>query len=110
MTRDKAYKITKIVVIAAVAVIIVWDLYAQLAHGLTATVSYAIWEFCEYAPFVPFICGALASHLFWPGGRPEKRILEVPHQVVYGTGRSCWTTLKTDSDTHKAILSNVEEL
>ena len=110
MNRNKAYKITKILILASLAVVLIWDLYAQLAHGLSATVSYAVWEFCQYAPFVPFLTGFVCGHLFW-SKNPEHSIKEVPHQIVYGQrdkrNHWHWSTEKQKRDSHTAIVSNV---
>lgn len=78
MSRELAYKITKIVTLAAVALVLVWDIYAQIAHGLTATVSYAVWEFCKVAPFIPFLTGFVMGHLFWgsPLSQEHKQAIE----------------------------------
>lgn len=72
MTRSKAYKISRIVTVAALAVVLVWDLYAQIAHGLGATVSFAVWEFSREAPFVPFLVGFVMGHLFWGTPLPKE--------------------------------------
>ena len=77
MTNETLAHISRIIVISAVALVLVWDivvLFLSKKKGdLTTSVSYAIWGFARRAPFVPFIVGFICGHLFW--GDPNTSIL-----------------------------------
>lgn len=68
--------ISKGVIIGATVIVIVWDILAVVLSKKTGelknSVSYAIWEFCRRAPFIPFLVGFVCGHLFW--GDPESTI------------------------------------
>lgn len=70
MKQAQLLRVSKIVVIVSVAVILLWDLYAQVVGGSGATVSQAIWHFASDVPFVTFLVGFVCGHLFW--GDPAK--------------------------------------
>lgn len=70
MTTPRLYKISRWVVCIAAAIVLLWDLFAQLVGGSGATVSMAIWRFAGEVPFVTFLVGFVNGHLFW--GDPAK--------------------------------------
>lgn len=67
MLTDKFKKISRIAILAACGVLLVYDIIAQLWGGTNATLSRAIWDLSSEAPFIPFLAGFFAGHLFWPG-------------------------------------------
>jgi hypothetical protein len=67
--RPKLYRVSRIVVVTAFAIIMIWDLFAQVFGGTSATVSRAIWDFSQEAPWVVFLAGFFCGHLFW--GNPS---------------------------------------
>jgi hypothetical protein len=62
---NRLLTISRIVLGVAVALVIGWDVYAQLAGGLESTASWAIWELQDqWKPF-GFIVGFFMGHLFF---------------------------------------------
>lgn len=74
-TLEPIKKASRIIIIVAVAIVIVWDLYAWFGKGGGPgnTVSYVVWTFSGKAPFIPFLSGLILGRLFWGDPRmPEK--------------------------------------
>ena len=67
---DKFHKISKWTIAIAFAVIMTYDLVAQIMGGTNATISRAIWDFSSDVPFIPFLAGFFCGHLWW--GNPDK--------------------------------------
>jgi len=65
MNKTKLLKISKWVLGIAIALILIWDLFAQLTGGLETTVSWAIWQWSGQYAFVSFLVGFVCGHLFW---------------------------------------------
>jgi len=59
-------KLTQMVVMAFIASVLIYDVYAVFQGGTTATVSYTVrvWA-SEYVAFT-FGIGFIMGHLFWP--------------------------------------------
>ncbi len=66
---SKIQRISKFVVIGAIAILFLWDCYAQIAGGTEATISRAVWDFSKTNPFVVFLAGFVAGHLWWQSPR-----------------------------------------
>lgn len=60
-------KITKWVLLGCGAILLIWDIIAQVTGGLKSTISWQIWEWTNEYAFLSFGVGFLAGHLFWPG-------------------------------------------
>lgn len=69
-------KITRIILIVVAVGLGLWDLYAQLVLGTSATISNAIIVFAHKQPWVAFIAGFIMGHLFWRM-EPTKEIIKV---------------------------------
>lgn len=67
---ERFRRISKIVIATAFALIMLYDLVAQIMGGTNATISRAIWDFSSDVPFIPFLAGFFMGHLFW--GNPDK--------------------------------------
>lgn len=72
MKMDRVAKITRIVVIGAIAVVLLWDLYAQIKVGIKGTVSWQLWVWSGKFPFVTFLTGFVCGHIFWGDPRTMK--------------------------------------
>lgn len=58
--------LTAWVLVAVVALLIVWDVFAQLRWGYTGTISYDILTASKNHPLIPLSIGIVMGHLFWP--------------------------------------------
>jgi hypothetical protein len=58
-------KITKVVLVATVLLLGVYDLIAALGWGAGATLSRIVGFEASQAPAVPFAIGFVMGHLFW---------------------------------------------
>jgi len=54
------------VMMLAVAIVVVWDVYALTQMGRHVTVSTKIRELSQSYPILPFVFGAVIGHFFWP--------------------------------------------
>ena len=67
MNHEKLLKITRLVLIITGALLLVWDIFAQIAGGLKSTISWQIWEWTNEYAFLSFLAGFVCGHVFWPG-------------------------------------------
>lgn len=58
-------KITYAVILASIAILIVYDFYAIIQGGPEATISWVIIDRSYDYPIIPFAAGVLCGHLFW---------------------------------------------
>lgn len=55
---------TEVFICAALAVIILWDVYAVLRGGSEATISRILYDVATAYPIIPFAVGILIGHLW----------------------------------------------
>jgi hypothetical protein len=58
--------VTKIVILIATIIILLYDGYVWARYGSDSTVSCVILKLSMQYPFVPFAAGVLCGHLFAP--------------------------------------------
>jgi len=58
-------KVTKWLLIICGAILLIWDIIAQIAGGLESTVSWQIWKWNSEYSFLSFGAGFVCAHLFW---------------------------------------------
>lgn len=58
-------KITLIVIIATIAVLIGYDIFAAVTGGMDATISAVLLKWSKEYLVIPFAAGLLCGHLFW---------------------------------------------
>jgi hypothetical protein len=46
--------------------LIIWDLIAGFGGGAEATISQLVLDLSRQFPVIPFACGGVCGHLFWP--------------------------------------------
>jgi len=59
-------QITIYILIAAIVLLIGWDIFAYIKGGGEATISSVILDTSKEFPPLPFAFGVLCGHLFWP--------------------------------------------
>jgi hypothetical protein len=69
---SKGRDITKLIVLATVALLIIYDIAAYAASGVGATISRVTLSWSQDIPIVLIGIGVLIGHLFWPQPRPKK--------------------------------------
>jgi hypothetical protein len=57
---------TRLVLLATVALLVVYDLWAMMVHGYDWTISKDMREFAGDYPIVPLAIGGVLGHLYWP--------------------------------------------
>lgn len=76
--------LTRIVVIAAVAGLLIYDGIILMLYGFEATISEFIVTLSFSEPIVPFLAGVLCGHLFWSyrwQAFQDLRLAVVKHQM-----------------------------
>ena len=58
-------KLTKIFVLATIAIIIGFDVFVWVKGGTEATVSWTVFEWSYDYPILPFFMGFVMGHFFW---------------------------------------------
>jgi hypothetical protein len=58
--------LTAWVLIFIVALLISWDIYAEIRWGYTGTISYDVLTASKNHPLIPLAIGIVIGHLFWP--------------------------------------------
>jgi len=61
--------IAKLIIIAIIAVITIWDVAVVLMGRPDTTISAVILKLSKEHPMIPFTLGVLVGHLFWPNFR-----------------------------------------
>ena len=61
--------IAKLIIIAIIAVITIWDVAVVLMGRPDTTISAVILKLSKEHPMIPFTLGVLIVHLFWPNFR-----------------------------------------
>ena len=56
---------TGIIVMAAIFLLIIYDIYAYSQGGQEATLSFLIYSQSFEHPLIPFATGVLCGHFFW---------------------------------------------
>jgi len=56
---------TVIFIVAVLALIIAYDLWAITRHGYRATISYTLLLSSQTRPIIAFAIGVVCGHLFW---------------------------------------------
>lgn len=64
-------RITKVVMIATAALIILWDIYVAVEPTPGDTISEVLLGWAMQHPIIPFAIGVVCGHLFWPQGKGE---------------------------------------
>ena len=59
-------ELTQIVLVCVVLLLLAYDAAALVLGGVQATISRVILEWSRKYPIIPFLCGVLCGHLFWP--------------------------------------------
>jgi hypothetical protein len=57
--------VTQIVMLAAIALLIIYDFYADFHWGRDETISLHMRDWAKKYPWVPFLIGFLMGHFFW---------------------------------------------
>lgn len=60
------FNTTIIFIIAAIAVIIGYDVWMLAARGYKSTISFTMLTAAQTWPIIPFAIGIVFGHLFWP--------------------------------------------
>jgi len=78
MNKATIKKISGRVIIGAVAIVFLWDLFAQIFGGLETTVSNVIWEFNRENQWVGYLVGLMNGHLLWgsPYAKDKKKLIK----------------------------------
>lgn len=80
MEAVKARRIGLWVLFTALLAGIVWDSIMQGVHGLTYTVSWAVWEAYRQNPIITLAAvlpvGIILGHLFWSGYNDAQKEIE----------------------------------
>jgi hypothetical protein len=58
--------ITSIIMVAVIAVLIIWDVYVAANPVPGDTISEITLNFARRHPVIPFALGFVCGHLFWP--------------------------------------------
>ncbi len=58
-------KATNIFILAALFIIIIYDVYAYAIGGTAATISWIIYQASKEMQMIPFAAGVLCGHFFW---------------------------------------------
>ncbi len=61
--------IAKLIIIAIIAVITIWDVAVVLMGRPDTTIGAVILKLSKEHPMIPFTLGVLIGHLFWPNFR-----------------------------------------
>lgn len=64
-------KVTQILLVLTIAVYSIYDVIVYILGGYEATISYQTLQFSIATPIIPFACGILCGHLFWPQYRQD---------------------------------------
>lgn len=60
--------ITSWILVAVVALLIVYDTYADLQMGYKSTISYDLLSSAQQRPIIAFAVGVVVGHVFWNQG------------------------------------------
>lgn len=69
---------TIIVSVAAAIGLIAWDIIVLLNNTEGDTISNVIYDGSQYAAAIPYACGALCTHWFWP---TRRHLLPIPYMA-----------------------------
>ena len=58
--------VTRILILSAVVILIVWDLIAYTHGGNESTISRVVLEASRDWPIIPLLAGIVVGHLFFP--------------------------------------------
>lgn len=75
---------TRIVLLAALALLLVYELWVIATHQPDSTISEAIWSVAR-APMIPFTFGVLMGHFFWQR-QDVYTLARVPARTPYSPG------------------------
>ena len=64
-------KATKIIVVASVAALIVWDVYVAATPADGDTISEVVRAWAHAHPAIPFGLGFVCGHWFWSSSKPS---------------------------------------
>lgn len=64
--------ITKVVVLATVAIVALYDIIIYNVSGVDATVSRVTLSWASDLPIIPLVIGVVIGHLFWSQPRSKK--------------------------------------
>jgi len=53
------------IIIGAVVLLIVYDIWTIVKRGLNSSISWKVWALCHDWPIIAFAVGVLCGHLFW---------------------------------------------
>lgn len=84
MNRPLIKKISGRVVLGAMGIVLLWDLFAQIFGGLETTVSNVIWEFNRENQWVGYLIGLFNGHLLWgsPYAKDKKDLIKGDGKIV----------------------------
>lgn len=58
--------LTEILLVVVVVFLLIYDGLAVLLIGFDATISVVVLEWSQRYPVIPFLCGVVAGHFWWP--------------------------------------------
>ena len=59
-------KVTGFFIVGGIIVIAIYDIYALISGGQSATISSILFNDSKVAPMIPLAFGVLIGHIFWP--------------------------------------------
>ena len=57
--------LTRIVLAFVVLLLIAFDIYTAIFHGMDSTISWQTYSMSKDTPIIPFGIGVVCGHLFW---------------------------------------------
>ncbi len=69
MSKLSVRRLTIVVMICAVVVLGLYDIYAAAYGGGEGTISVVIWDYAQDYPMIPFVMGVLMGHFFWQNSK-----------------------------------------
>ena len=58
--------VTAIILLTVIAIAAILDALAEAKFGPQATISYVVITLSVQYPIIPFLCGIVLGHFFWP--------------------------------------------
>lgn len=58
-------RLTKILVVFTAVALVLYDVYAVVAGGKEATISWIVLQWSKVYPIIPFALGVVIGHMFW---------------------------------------------
>ena len=65
MTVESARRMTGMLILAVIALLVIYDVVIELKFGVPATISQVIFDTVSKNPWIAFLGGMLAGHWIW---------------------------------------------